>query len=127
MGTDDDFTTSGDAPQDLTERDFYGSSTSDRSRSGEADYGVWWWEGHRGGPWRVSYVDATRELYAVELGGDWPRPGEKRLRILGTFRDRDHVEAALEGWAEACGGPGSLGWIEDRCRIARAGSGKETS
>lgn len=104
---------------ETTEREFYGGR-EDRERSPELDFGVWWWEGAApwGSQWRVSFVDATGELYAVESGGG--SPAERRLRILGRFRDRLHVELVLDGWAEVCGGPASLRWVEDRARMARA-------
>lgn len=69
----------------------------DRARSREVDFGVWWSDsidsdGTRKGPfWRVSWLEATGELYAVSFG--------TKLVILGTFNTREEVEKAMEGWA----------------------------
>lgn len=67
-----------------------------RARSREVDFGVWWSDrigpdGNRKGPfWRVSWLEATGELYAVSMG--------TKLVILGTYPDRMEVEKAMRGW-----------------------------
>jgi len=67
-----------------------------RARSAEVDFGVWW----RLRPddrvtWRVSWIEATGELYAREQA-----PGSDRYVVLGYFATRDEVEAFMDGWAE---------------------------
>jgi hypothetical protein len=122
----------------------------DRRRwSGEVDFGVWWRAA--GVVYRLTWVEATGELVAVQLtppatipfsvledeleglgvprdyaerveltvglfgvavvGGD---PGE--LSVLGIVREREVVERLLDGWAETCGAPDSLGWVVERVR-----------
>ena len=92
-----------------------------RRWSGEADYGVHWrlagWE-YR---WRVSYVQATGEIYAVHqgatigpvfvLGTVEPDPVDERDRRSVYYATLDDM---LSGWAEQCGGPDSLRWVKDR-------------
>ena len=79
----------------------------ERRRSGEADYEAYWTEGGARWPrWRVSYVQATGEVYAVELGG----PERSRVAVLGVVQpDEDDgrrrayyrtLDRLLEGWAE---------------------------
>ena len=68
-----------------------------RARSPEVDFGAWWRHEHDPGgyPWRVSWIERTGELYAVEM-----RPGRgRRVIVLGKYPTREAVEAALEGWA----------------------------
>jgi len=69
-----------------------------RARSPEVDFGVGWrlLEERDGFPWRVAWLEATGELYAVELRGY--EPG--RALLLGHFLTREAAEEALEGWAE---------------------------
>lgn len=68
-----------------------------REKSPEVDFGAWWSDriglkGERLGPfWRVSWIEATGELYAVSMG--------TKLVILGTFHTREAVDQAMEGWA----------------------------
>jgi hypothetical protein len=127
---------------------FY-AARPERLRSPELDFGVQWIDG--GSTFvrqRVSYVDATRELYAVTLNG----PTRNAVELLavfplepcdncggrgvftpehdgatgsfchrcgGTGNSRRLVETALLGWAEVCGTPGSLAWVRERvARVA---------
>lgn len=68
-----------------------------REKSPEVDFGAWWSDrigpkGERLGPfWRVSWIEATGELYAVSMG--------TKLVILGIFPTRAEVEQAMGGWA----------------------------
>lgn len=87
-----------------------------RVRSREVDYGVWWREGSGHGPWwRVSWVDATGELYAI-CGG--PRDTEYygQVELLASGLSEPGIEEKLKGWGNVIGGPGSLGWV--RARVA---------
>ena len=92
---------------------FY-SENEARRRSGEADYGVWWMGEHDLGPWRVSYVQATGEIYAIRLGGGG------QVQVLGIvppdpdeiyYTTLDHI---LEDWSEHCGKRGSLEWVRSK-------------
>ena len=76
-----------------------------RAKSGEVDFGVNWTlngraaysraelEGNREQLWRVSWIENTGELYAVEAG-----PG--RFVLLAKLDIREEVEKALSGWAK---------------------------
>lgn len=68
----------------------------ERARSGEADYGVHWRAGGRDWPrWRVSYVQATGEVYAFE------QAAKSRVRVLGVIPPDDPADDPR--------GPGRLG------------------
>lgn len=91
---------------------FY-SENEQRRHSGEADYGAWWTAPGLSWPkWRVSYIQKTGEVYAVQLkdGG--------LVKVLGTVTPDDEriyyrtLDRILEGWAEAIHHPGSLVWVE---------------
>lgn len=111
--------------------DFY-AADGRRRPSPELDFGVWWrW---RGVIYRLTWVEATGELIAVQLsaprvrsfvfdgtapeyagmaiiGGD---PGG--VYVLGTIAGREAIERILEGWAEICGHDDSLVWVRGRLR-----------
>jgi len=85
-----------------------------RRRSEEADYGVWWVErgDQRWPTWRVSYIKATGEVYALELG----QTG--RVKLLGAYPPDEgdiyyrSLDQVLVGWAEA---PRRyLSWVVER-------------
>lgn len=92
--------------------EFYAENEA-RRQSGEADYGCWWTVPRMDWPrWRVTYIQKTGEVYAVQLkdGG--------LVKVLGMvppdddriyYRTLDHI---LEGWADAMHKPGSLVWVE---------------
>jgi hypothetical protein len=98
-----------------------------RRGSMESDYGVWWRD-ELDATWRVSFVDATGEVYALRLGPPSITPmGRDLLMIaaggtgpdgplvtLATGLTYDETEARLDGWAEACGAANSLAWIKAR-------------
>ena len=76
-----------------------------RAKSPEVDFGVHWYEERavRGGvfwpTWRISWIQNTGELYAVEQASSSPeRP--RRFVVLGVFPTREEVERFMEGWAE---------------------------
>ena len=102
---------------------FY-SENEARRRSPEADYGVWWHDGVGTEFWRVSYVQATGEVYAVnpwngqvEVLGVVPpdleefTPGGNRTSRLTYYRTLDRI---LDGWAEHCGKRNSLAWVREK-------------
>ena len=70
--------------------------------SGETDFGVWWTlrgdvaADLRDPRWRVSWLAATGELYAVALEGARP----DRYLLLSYFSGGSEVETALAGWAQ---------------------------
>jgi hypothetical protein len=93
----------------------------ERKASPEVDYGLWW--NLRGDAvahptdsrWRVSWLAATSELYAVELTpaphlslravqgrAGRVREGSRpdRYLLLGYFDDSPAVDAALAGWEQ---------------------------
>jgi len=112
-----------------------------RRRSPELDYGVWW--EHRGVRYRITWVDATGELIAVQLTPPRAIPmsvlraeldavhvpvgfaetvaglvifggDPETVTVIGIVRGRNLVEQLLDGWAEACGKPDSLAWVLER-------------
>ena len=102
---------------------FY-SENEARRQSPEADYGVWWMDDSKYEHWRVSYVQATGEVYAVKLPGVGevrvlgivpPDPDERTRadlrRQLTYYRTLDRI---LAGWVNHCGQPGGLAWIRER-------------
>jgi hypothetical protein len=112
--------------QTMEEEEFYGGlpaartvrqdqTEQQRARylSREVDFGVWWTDDGITWPhWRVSWVQATGELYAIRQVGSGGRGLE--IRILGVERDEQELERRLEGWPEACGPPDGLQWITAR-------------
>lgn len=112
----------------MTLEEFY-SNNEARRRSPEADFGVWWRNGSSLEPWRVSYIQATGEVYAVKQRGNdevqvlgvvppdpderRPQPGETRWNLRkGTYyRTLDRI---LEGWVEHCGQPRGLEWVREK-------------
>lgn len=124
-----------------TIKDFYAEDER-RAHSPELDFGVHWREGGSTAwseTYRVSYVEATGELYAfsnvrgeVELLATLELVpcavccealGAVAVACLGcggTGNSRGPVDAALEGWADVCGTPDSLAWVRER--VAAPGS-----
>lgn len=95
---------------------FY-AENEERRRSGEADYGVWWTEsGGKSYPkWRVSYIQATGEVYAIQLidGG--------KVQVLGVVPPDKNgkcyyktLDKILDGWADICSRPGSLEGLRNK-------------
>ena len=96
-----------------------------RRISPEADYGVHWRDGQWSNPWRVSYVQKTGEVYAINNGNHNPGP----VRVLGTvpadpepdipksgtnyYRTLDRI---LDRYPDHCGPTGGLQWVEKRLR-----------
>ena len=98
---------------------FYNENMA-RLRSGEADYGAWWHDGVGAEFWRVSYIQATGEVYAV-------RHQDGPVEVLGVVPP-DHLETdrgpyyrkldrILDGWSEHCGKLNSLAWV--RAKLAQ--------
>ena len=84
-----------------------------RGCSPEADYGVHWRQHPWPGAWRVSYVKATGEVYALHqdqgplllLGWVAPDPQEIYYATL---------ELILDGWPAVCGQRNGLDWVKER-------------
>jgi len=97
----------------------YGSfiSAPRRARSREVDFGVWWWhvENPGGPPWRVSWIEATGELYAVPMALSDDRP----VLVLGVYPTREEIERALAGWADRPTTVGPLVNIHARNKMRR--------
>lgn len=94
---------------------FYAENDA-RRRSGEADYGVYWTEPGQNWPrWRVSYIQKTGEIYAVQLTGG-------QVKLLGVVPPDDDgiyyqtLDRILEGWTDAIHQPGSLDWLQARLK-----------
>lgn len=90
-----------------------------RVESVEVDFGVHWRPSHSAfQTWRVSWVEATGELYAVRLSPG-PIVGRGRggpVHVLATgLRMVEDAEELLLGWTDECGSVGSLDWVRERC------------
>lgn len=94
----------------------------ERRTSGEADYGVHWHDGERGQTYRVSYVQATGEIYAV--GNTAPVPPVEVLGVVTPDADEEDgrnvpyyrtLDTILDGWADAMH-TGGLDWVRRRLR-----------
>jgi len=95
--------------------DFY-AENEERRRSGEADYGVWWTAPGQSWPkWRVSYIQKTGEVYAVQLNGG-------QVKLLGIVPPDDApiyyqtLDRILIGWSGVIQEPGSLDWVQARLK-----------
>lgn len=104
-----------------------------RRMSGEADYGLYWWDGPQGHSeaWRVSVVHDTGEVYAA-LERVNTRHGEPRVVVLGSLGPDPgyrKADACLVGWNLVCGQSDSLQWIIDRVGLvtSRAEGRTETA
>lgn len=77
---------------------------------GEVDFGVNWTDGAAFPRWRVSWIIATGELYAVEQTS----PSRDRFILFGIFETRAEVEDVLAGWADS---NMTLDWIRERAGV----------
>jgi len=82
-------------------KDFYAADER-RIGSGEVDFGVMW--GEKWPHYRVSWIEATGEVYAFEHGPS------AHVVVLGYAATRNHVDEALEGWYDHC--HGGVAWVE---------------
>lgn len=103
-----------------------------RATSAELDFGVHWREAPEpvGRRWRLAYLFATGELYAlaldrssvveilgvfqVEACRSCSGAGSGCDRCVSTGWSRDRVEQVLEGWEEHCEAPYGLRWVRRR-------------
>jgi hypothetical protein len=78
-----------------------------REKSGEVNFGAWWeLEGAR---WRVSWIEATGELYAAEVGVT------DRFVVLGRFENKKDINQKMQHWFEG----GNLDALIQRLKSAR--------
>jgi hypothetical protein len=96
-----------------------------RRESAEFEFGSEWTDAN-GYLYELSWVEATGELYLMAgpeaqmieepIFGDalsYPQPlGALFVRVIGTYRTVDEVEAALTGWESAMVEANSVAWIE---------------
>jgi hypothetical protein len=85
---------------------------SRRRSSSEKDVGLWWRVGVHGPIPRAAWVRETGELYVTRLGR--PQDGRGEVVVLGQASDRSQLEAALDGWQDACPLPDSMTWLRHR-------------
>ena len=80
-----------------------------RERSNEVDFGVFWtYQGMPFPKWRVSWIEATGEVYAKELGG------QERFAVLARADNRTQADALMRGWTDYDLRPKDLSWIVAR-------------
>ena len=77
-------------------------------------YGSLWREFAPVPTYRLAWVPATGELYAMELSE--PDDDKDPVEVLGVLWSRPQVEACLAGWSERCGGRGRCCGPEIRSR-----------
>ena len=83
-----------------------------RALSIEHDFGVMWREGTRKRPrYRVSWVEATGELYALALS---EFEHLRKVELLGIVDTIEDVERVLCGWESLAYGESTLSWIRER-------------
>lgn len=87
-----------------------------RVSSREEDVGLWWRDGVDGPMHRAAWVQATGELYLVQLGA--PQDGGGQVEVLGVA-DHERLLVALDGWREECGTPDSLPWLREHAARLR--------
>ena len=107
---------------------FYSAGVN-RRRSQESDYGVHWRQGaDLSDRWRVSYIQATGEVYAR-------REYSSLVALLGVVPPDEGeggpwyrtLERILDGWADRCGKPGGLEWVRGRLAMYAHGRAVEVS
>ncbi len=89
--------------------DFIGPDPS-RLLSRERDFGLRWRDGRR--VYRAAWIEATCELYVVQLGS--PDQGGGHVELLAVGAGLTDVEQWLDGWEDRIDGPDSLLWLRRR-------------
>jgi hypothetical protein len=89
---------------------FYGADRR-RLRSRERDVGLMWRLGDRLS-FRAAWVQETGEVYLFRHGD--PRDGGGTVDLLSRRFGLGELHAALRGFQDVCGRPGSLLWFLDR-------------
>jgi hypothetical protein len=97
---------------------FYGADPARRS-SRERDLGLWWRSDGRGPTFRAAWVQDTGEVYLVQHG--LTGAGGGHVEVVARMPQVERDEAALRGWRDEVGKPGSLSWLRDRLAAVAAG------
>jgi hypothetical protein len=97
--------------KELTLEEFHASDPQ-RVAGPEVPYGSLWREFAPVPTYRLAWVPATGELYAMELSE--PDEDKDPVEVLGVLWSRPQVEACLAGWSERCGGQRSLLWAREQ-------------
>jgi hypothetical protein len=84
-----------------------------RLRSRERDVGLAW-RGGDGTSFRAAWVQETGEVYLCKHGD--PLDGGGTVDLLDRRFGLGELQAALRGYHDVCGRPGSLVWFLDRTR-----------
>jgi hypothetical protein len=91
---------------------FYEAGGQRRSLSIEHDFGVMWREGTRRRPrYRLSWVEATGELYTLALS---EFEHQRKIELLGIVDTHEQVEQLLMGWETLPFGESTLDWVRER-------------
>jgi hypothetical protein len=61
-----------------------------RANSNQVNYGAWWTL--NGTHWRVSWIEGTGELYAMEVGAT------DRFILIGEFETKKDIQQKMRGW-----------------------------
>jgi len=102
------------APAVMADEGSFYAADPRRRTSEEAEYGALWRAEDAGGDdlWRLVLICDTGELVLMRVD---PYSGpDTELRLLRVVGSPSEADALLEGWAEECGRPGSLSWLEER-------------
>lgn len=89
-----------------TIHEFYDEDPRRRS-SPEVDFGVMWIDSAPYPKHRVSWIEATGEVYAMNLT-------TSEIDLIGTLPTRGDVEAALDGWEHGPLNDKYLHWVRAR-------------
>ena len=93
---------------------FY-AENPERNLSGEVDYGVWWLDGTKTFPrYRVSYIQATGEIYVINQSTQEVQVLGVVLADEGEWYYYETLDKILDGWAEKCGQPNGLQWVKEQ-------------
>ena len=121
---------------------FYEENREGRLHSPEAGYGTNWRLDGYHHPWKVSYVEHTGEIYAVQkcLTSHEEAPHATSygpLFVLGTVPPDPvpdirsvyyaTLDRILDGWTDHCGPKNGLTWIRDCIEADTAARLRETS
>lgn len=83
---------------------------SRRDGGDQCDYGVHWYDRRRPGHHRLTYIEDTGEVIAVQR----PPPEGGIVELLAVIPTDAEVERRLEDWAHAAFGSHSLAWVRRR-------------
>lgn len=101
--------------QKMKKSEFY--ENKERAISPEVDFGVFWMDGKRFPQYRVTWIEYTGEVYAIDLT---PTQDEsnRMIEILGVAKSRATIEEKLKGWSEVpMSDINSLSWVRERMSL----------